>query len=92
MPVRFDADGDRWEVGYEVHEGRPELDAVVFHCMSNPQRPYRVAPLPADLRRRTADDEPPKERWRQLFERAQVMDFVRDAEADPRNIGMQTEP
>lgn len=93
MAARFDADGDTWEVGYELHDGRPDLDAVVFHCITNSQRPYRVIPLPPDARGgHEAGEAPSTQRLQQLFGRSQVMDFVRDAEADPHNPGMRTAP
>jgi hypothetical protein len=94
MVMRFDADGDTWEVGYERHPARPDLDAVVFHCVSDTQRPYRVIPLPPDLRRDggEAGEDPPRARLRRLFDRSQTMDFVHDPQADPRNRDMHTEP
>ena len=82
MRERFDADGDRWQVNLDLAEEAPGVNALVFHCLSNPQRPYRVVRItesdathdPAEL------DEG---RLRELFAHSQVMDYVRDRDALP---------
>jgi hypothetical protein len=86
MKQRFRMEGDTWEIGVEQHALQPELDALVFHCMSDPQRPYRVIPLPADLHGegRELDRELSADRLRELFARSQPLDFTHDPEADPR--------
>lgn len=47
MPRTIEADGDRWEVRPEMERARPDRHALVFHCVSNRQRPYQVAEVPA---------------------------------------------
>ena len=62
------ADNDTWtaELGGPSREG---FRAVVFHCSSNGQRPYRVAEVPAE-RFASQDDleRLPENELRELFE------------------------
>jgi hypothetical protein len=79
MKHRFEADGDSWQVGIE----RPAsygAGAIVFHCTSNPQRPYRVLPLaPTDERLDRGDLDDGE--LRELFSRSQIMGFTHDPAA-----------
>ncbi len=94
MGTRFEADGDTWEVALEEHASHPARATAVFHCLSNPQRPYRVLPLPPDAGRPDGrfGDDLPDARLRELFSRSQIMDFTLDVEADPRRVERRTEP
>ncbi len=92
MGARFNADGDTWQVGLERHPS-DGIDAVVFHCISNPQRPYRVLPVPDELTASGAiDRDLPPDQLRELFERSQIMDYTHDIEANPKNASPRTEP
>jgi len=100
MVKRIEADGDTWEAALASDRTTTGAAALVFHCVSNSQRPYRVVPVPpaggagapasdggvAGASRLDARD------LRDLFDRSQVMDFVRDPEADPRNPRPRTTP
>jgi len=82
MPRRLKLDGDDWEIGVDRYDPHPGVRAVVFHCVSNPQRPYRVAEIPAA--RAAAED---VERWpadelRELFEDSDPMDVPHVADGD----------
>jgi hypothetical protein len=58
-------------------EEAPGVNALVFMCASNPQRPYRVARIEdADATREPG--ELGEDRLRELFASSQVMDFVRN--------------
>ena len=95
MSVEFRAEGETWRLGLEdEHSPLPGAAALVFHCVSNPQRPYRVLPVSADepVFRAARDERIPEERLRELFSRSQVMDFTRDPEADPRRDHYDTTP
>ncbi|MGH7555086.1 MAG: hypothetical protein ACREMQ_18960 [Longimicrobiales bacterium] len=93
MGARFDADGDTWELAVEPHPAE-RVDAVVFHCISNPQRPYRVLPISSDVLELEGGLESlaGADRLREMFERSQVMDYTRDVEANPKNVTPRTEP
>ena len=78
MSQQFDLDGETWEIGAEAMQARGNVRALVFHCVSNPQRPYRVVEVPVadadtgDIDARAAAA---------LFARSQVMDFSHDTDA-----------
>lgn len=93
MGAKFKADGDTWEVAIEAHAPRPAVSTLVFHCVSNPQRPYRVLPVPVEEggEGRPYEDLP-ADRLRELFSRSQIMDYALDSDADPRRIERRTEP
>lgn len=94
MGTRFEADGDTWEVALEEHAPHAARATAVFHCLSNPQRPYRVLPLPADVLGSGGrfGEDLGDSGLRELFSRSQIMDFTLDAEADPRRVERRTEP
>lgn len=93
MAKRFEADGDTWEVALEAHSPQKGVNSVVFHCVSNPQRAYRVLPLDTEVgRAEHLPDGASSDRLRELFERSQSMGYTLDAEADPRNTSPRTEP
>jgi hypothetical protein len=79
---RFDADGERWSVTLDRGEEAPGVNALVFHCLSNPQRPYRVVRIgEADAARDPG--ELGEGRLRELFADSQIMDYVSDRDAIP---------
>jgi hypothetical protein len=82
MSHRLRADGDTWNVRLDRSEEAPGVNALVFMCESNPQRPYRVTRIDeAD-----ATHEPRElgqDRLRELFDASQVMDYVRNRDALP---------
>jgi hypothetical protein len=86
MRERFDADGERWSVTVDRGEEAPGVNALVFHCLSNPQRPYRVARI---THAEAADDRQAfdERRLHELFADSQVMDYVRNRDAIPGREG-----
>jgi hypothetical protein len=82
------AQGETWAVGVDRHEPHPGVRAIVFHCVSNPQRPYRVVEVPlgvADTTEALADLS--EEQLVRLLEGADFMDYVHEAGADPLHPG-----
>ena len=80
MPHRFRADGDTWTVRMDRADEAPGVNAVVFMCASNPQRPYRVARI-EDAESTGEPRELGNERLHALFASSQVMDYVRNRDA-----------
>lgn len=80
MSDRLRADGDTWNVRLDRSDEAPGVNALVFMCESNPQRPYRVARIDAaDATREPGDLG--RKRLREIFDSSQVMDFVRNPDA-----------
>lgn len=78
------ADAHTWEAALARDQPHPGVQAVVFHCMTSSQEPYRVVEVPAH---RISDPDGlaalPDEELHELFRRAEIMDFVHDPTADP---------
>lgn len=47
MERTFKADGEEWKLGIDHQAAHPGMRALVFHCISNSGRPYRVLEVPA---------------------------------------------
>jgi hypothetical protein len=81
------ADGHTWEAALARAEPHPGVRAIVFHCMTSSQEPYRVVEVPSD---RVPDDaalgQLPDTELEELFRRAAIMDFVHDPAADPATL------
>jgi hypothetical protein len=80
MSHRVRADGDTWNVRLDRSEEAPGVNALVFMCESNPQRPYRVSRINDE----DAASEPRdlgEARLKELFAASQVMDYVRNPDA-----------
>jgi hypothetical protein len=89
---RIDADGDNWRVTSFEDDRRRAVRTVVFHCLSNTQRPYRVVEVPDDLLDDDGVDGLSTERLGELFSRAHAMDYSHDASASPRSRGYGDPP
>jgi hypothetical protein len=87
MAVLFDADGDRWEATLDRHDRRRAVQTIVFHCVSNTQRPYRVIEVPDDALNGRSLESLSKDEMAQLFGRTHVMDYTHDRAASPRSHG-----
>jgi hypothetical protein len=46
--MRYDADGERWDVYLSEEAPRHGARSVIFHCTSNSSFGWRVAEVPAD--------------------------------------------
>ncbi len=84
MPT-IQADGETWEVSLDRHEPHPGIRALVFSCVSNPQRAYHVVEVPAE--EVPGDEGWPQERLSRLFADSDPMDVAHDPSADPTHGG-----
>lgn len=93
MKREFEADGDRWLAGLESRDPHPGVRALVFHCISNPQRPYRVREVPAAvLPSREALEQLSENEMQGLFEGSEPMDYTHDPRAAPEHVGLPPQP
>ncbi len=84
MRPRIERDGETWEARMDRHDPHPGVRAVVFSCVSNPQRAYHVV----EVSERDVPDEEGlgslgDDRLGSLFDRSGPMDYVHDSGADP---------
>ncbi|MBI4545119.1 MAG: hypothetical protein HY703_07995 [Gemmatimonadetes bacterium] len=88
MALRLKADGATWEARIARDDPHPGVRAVVFYCITNPQRPWRVAELPAD-RLDSTDGLASLSRaeLKGIFAQADPMDFAHDPTSDPGHPG-----
>lgn len=88
----FHADGDTWRVTTDDVDPRRAVRTLVFHCVSNATRPYRVVQVPEPLLQ-TRDVEGLTEAdLSDLFGRSHTMDYSHDAAANPDSHGYGDPP
>lgn len=88
MQPEIEADGDRWQASLDAREPHPGVRAVVFHCRSRDQRPYRVAEVPEErVPSQEALAELSEDELREIFAASGAMDVTHDRKADPGNVG-----
>lgn len=87
MPDLFRADGDQWRVTADQLDRRRAVRTIVFHCVSNTQRPYRVIEVPDEVFGDRDVGSLSKEELGDLFARTHVMDYSHDRAATPRLRG-----
>jgi hypothetical protein len=92
MADTINADGDRWLVTLDRHDRRRAVETVVFHCVSNTQRPYRVIEVPDDALRGRAVADLSAEELAELFAKSHTMDYTHDRAARPRHHGYGDPP
>lgn len=92
MHEEFHADGETWQVSTDPHDIGRDVRTVVFHCVSNSSRPYRVVEVPDSLLQGREFDSLNGEELRQLFDRTHTMDFSHDAAANPESHGFGDPP
>jgi hypothetical protein len=92
MPAGFRADGDTWRVTSEERHPERAVRTIVFHCVSNTQRPYRVVEVPEPVLGELRVEELGDEELEGLFRRSQTMDFSHDAAAHPESHGYGDRP
>lgn len=92
MSELFHADGDTWRVTSDEHDSRRAASTVVFHCVSNALRPYRVVEVPDDIRRSRSLTEASEEELTQMFAKSHTMDYSHDAAANPESHGYGDPP
>jgi hypothetical protein len=86
--MRYDADGERWEVYVSKEEPRDGVRSLIFHCESNSSHGWRVTEVPAaDFPSDTAIQELDDDELEELYARSQPFDFSRDPHAHEDHIG-----
>jgi hypothetical protein len=90
MGHRIDADGDSWRVTSFEDDRRRAVRTVVFHCLSNTQRPYRVVEVPDDVMGEDSLDSLSETQLGELFRRAHTMDYSHDGAAEPFSLDFRT--
>jgi hypothetical protein len=86
------ADGDTWRVTSTGDDPRRDVRTLVFHCLSNSQRPYRVVEVPPDVLGDRELDAVSDLELGALFDRAHAMDYSHDASASPLSRGYGDPP
>jgi hypothetical protein len=92
MPVQIEADGDTWRVTNYEDDRRRAVRTVVFHCVSNPQRPYRVIEVADEVFDAGDIGEVPADQLESMFARSHTMDYSHDSGADAINRGFEHPP
>jgi hypothetical protein len=92
MAEPFRADGDTWHITGGEHHADRAVRTIVFHCLSNSQRPYRVVEVAESLLGERQLDELGAEELNALFHRTHTMDFSHDAAARPESHGYGDPP
>jgi hypothetical protein len=86
--MRYDADGERWDVYLSEEPPRAGMRSVIFHCASNSSVGWRVVEVAAD---RYASDEALEEAGEEeldaLYARSQPFDYAHDPKAREDHIG-----
>jgi hypothetical protein len=89
---KLSADGDTWRVTSSGDDPRRDVRTLVFHCLSNTQRPYRVVEVPGGvLGDRPVNDMQDGE-LSGLFDRSHTMDFSHDRSASALHHGYGDPP
>lgn len=93
MKRKFSADGDDWLVSLDRHAPHPGVRAIVFHCVSDSQRPYHVTEVPiASMPNDSALEDLPESRLEELFADSEPMDFTHEGKAHEEHVADQPEP
>jgi hypothetical protein len=92
MPHRIKADGDTWRVTNYEDDRRRAVRTVVFHCLSDSQRPYRVVEVADDVLGGRELDGLSGDELTRLFDRSHTMDYSHDASAHPIDHGYGDPP
>jgi hypothetical protein len=87
MPHQIEADGHTWRVTNFEQDRRREVRTIVFHCLSNSQRPYRVVEVPDDIMGDREIGGLSADELTRMFEQSQPMDYSHDAAMRPASRG-----
>jgi hypothetical protein len=88
----FRADGDSWRVTMDEYDRRRAVETIVFHCVSDSQRPYRVVEVPDEVLGGRGVDALSKEELTDLFAGSHTMDYTHDRAARPLQHGETATP
>lgn len=89
---RIDADGHSWRVTSFEDDRRRAVRTLVFHCLSNTQRPYRVVEVPDEVMGDGDVGSLSRDKLGQLFDRSHTMDYSHDVAANPLSRGYGDPP
>ena len=87
MARYIEMEGDRWVATVDRQTAHPGMHALVFNCVSDSQRPYRVVEIPAEESDQRTTPEFSERELRELFGNTQTMDFSYDHSAEPGRHG-----
>ena len=87
MAKYIDIEGDRWVVTLDRRAAHPGMEALVFNCISDAQRPYRVIEVPASREDEKSGGDFSERELRDLFGNSQTMDYTWDEAAAPGRHG-----
>lgn len=86
----IEADGDTWEVRLDRHDPHAGVRAVVFSCVSNPQRAYHVTEVPESVlpgQGEAALNAVAADTLAGWFAGSDPMDYIHEPDADPVHPG-----
>ena len=92
MSELLQADGDSWRWTSEPHDGHSGARAIVFHCISDSGRPYRVVEVAEELIRERDIASLRAPELQDLFARSHTMDYSHDVAAEPESHGYGDPP
>ena len=92
MAEPFRADGDTWRVTSDERHPERAVRTIVFHCLSNSQRPYRVIEVAESVLGERTVEELGAAELNALFDRTHTMDFSHDRAAHPESHGYGDRP
>lgn len=79
MDRKLKADGDTWECRWGSESAAPDVQPILFFCVTNDQRPYRVVEVSREsVAGPDALAKLPEDELQALFERARSMGYPRD--------------
>jgi hypothetical protein len=86
--MRYDADGERWDVYLSKETPHEGVRSLIFHCASNSSHGWRVAEVPAaEFDHDEALEDLDDETLDGLYALSQPFDFVHDPNALEDHIG-----
>jgi hypothetical protein len=86
--MRYEADGERWDVYLSAETPTDGVRSLIFHCASNSSHGWRVAEVPADrFTSQDSLDELDASELDRLYAGSQPFDYAQDPAAREGHIG-----
>lgn len=86
--MRYDADGERWDVYLSEEAPRDGIQSMIFHCTSNSSHGWRVAEVPAgEYEAGEALEGLDDAELDELFKSSQPFDYAQDPKAHEGHVG-----
>jgi hypothetical protein len=92
MLDQFQADGDTWQITSGEVDDTHAVRTIVFHCVSDIQRPYRVVQVAEPVLAGKSIEALTEDELTTLFNRSHTMDYVHDPAARPESHGYGDPP